>query len=296
MTSLTQMAAEFAALSDPTRLRMLRVCRSQALQVGEFVRVLGLPEPAVSRHLAVLARAGWLARSRAGRIVQYRWAPHADNSRWLAAALESLDDNVSELRRDGRRLARLAAGAADAFAAQSPFGARLAGLWREQLGAAVAPSALGIGVRHGEVLRWLSEQSAQLHLTEHDARRRTEIALFARAAGIEFQWSAADATGTNPHDLACVVGLDLESLTNEVADAVRRLRDGGRLLLAVPYDLLDQAADLGGPHPLFRLRALLTRSGLACQRLEPLEADGQHWLLAWGGGQAARDSGRQHSV
>jgi ArsR family transcriptional regulator len=289
------MAAEFAALSDPTRLRMLRVCRAQALQVGEFVRVLGLPEPAVSRHLAVLARAGWLARSRAGRIVQYRWAPQADNSRWLAAALESLDESAAELRRDGRRLARIAAGAADAFTAQSPFGARLAGLWREQLGAAVAPSALGIGVRHGEVLRWLSGQAAQLHLTEHDAHRRTEIALFARAAGIEFQWSR-DATGANQHDLACVVALDLESLTNEVADAARRLRDGGRLLLAVPYDLLDQAAGLGGPHPLFRLRALLTRCGLACQRLEPLEADGQHWLLAWGGGQAAGDSGRQHSA
>jgi hypothetical protein len=56
----------------------------------------------------------------------------------------------------------------------------------------------------------------------------------------------------------------------------------GRLVIAVPYDALEQAAGQSGPHPLFRLRAVLGGQGIGCERLLPVEADGEHWLLATG--------------
>ncbi|MFN7614149.1 MAG: ArsR/SmtB family transcription factor, partial [Phycisphaerae bacterium] len=40
-----------AALSDPTRLRLLRVLDAQELSVGELAKALQLPQSTVSRHL-----------------------------------------------------------------------------------------------------------------------------------------------------------------------------------------------------------------------------------------------------
>ena len=48
------------------------------------------------------------------------------------------------------------------------------------------------------------------------------------------------------------------------------------------YDELAQRSREGadGPHPLARLRALLGAAGLRCLKLSPIEADGEHLLVA----------------
>jgi len=48
----------FAALADPTRLRMLMLLRAMELSVGEIAQVLGQSQPRVSRHLRILIDAG----------------------------------------------------------------------------------------------------------------------------------------------------------------------------------------------------------------------------------------------
>ncbi|MFI5006802.1 MAG: ArsR/SmtB family transcription factor [Solirubrobacterales bacterium] len=52
-----------AALADPTRRRLLERLRRRPHAVGELARHLGVTQPAVSQHLAVLRRAR-LVRSR----------------------------------------------------------------------------------------------------------------------------------------------------------------------------------------------------------------------------------------
>lgn len=48
----------FAAVADPTRLRILNLLQTGELCVCDLVEVLRLPQPKVSRHLAVLRKAG----------------------------------------------------------------------------------------------------------------------------------------------------------------------------------------------------------------------------------------------
>ncbi len=63
-----------SALADRTRGRMLRVLDGQELTVSELCDVLQLPQSTVSRHLKVLADAGWLSWRRDGTSRYYRAA------------------------------------------------------------------------------------------------------------------------------------------------------------------------------------------------------------------------------
>ncbi|MEM2321487.1 MAG: metalloregulator ArsR/SmtB family transcription factor [Candidatus Bathyarchaeia archaeon] len=48
----------FRALSDPVRLEILEILREGERCVCEIIPASGLPQPIVSRHLAILRRAG----------------------------------------------------------------------------------------------------------------------------------------------------------------------------------------------------------------------------------------------
>lgn len=58
--------AIFRALSDTTRLRVLRLLGSMELAVGEVAQVLGQSQPRVSRHIGILCDAGLAERRREG--------------------------------------------------------------------------------------------------------------------------------------------------------------------------------------------------------------------------------------
>ncbi len=62
----------FKALSEPTRLRILRLLIDQPHCVCEMEEALGLPQPLLSRHLAFLRHAGLVEGRREGVRVQYR--------------------------------------------------------------------------------------------------------------------------------------------------------------------------------------------------------------------------------
>src|SRR6187431_1198376 len=59
-------------LSDPTRLRLLRLLERHELGVAELCDVLQLPQSTVSRHLKVLADEGWLRSRPQGTTNLYR--------------------------------------------------------------------------------------------------------------------------------------------------------------------------------------------------------------------------------
>ena len=48
----------FAALADPTRLRLLNLMNGREICVCYFVEILKQSQPKISRHLAYLRRAG----------------------------------------------------------------------------------------------------------------------------------------------------------------------------------------------------------------------------------------------
>lgn len=81
-----QLDATFAALADPTRRAILaRLARGDA-SVGELARPFAMSQPAISKHLKVLERAGLVSR---GRDAQRR--PRRLEARPLAAATAWLE-------------------------------------------------------------------------------------------------------------------------------------------------------------------------------------------------------------
>jgi DNA-binding transcriptional ArsR family regulator len=64
MTSARRLDATFFALADPTRRAILgRLARGEA-SVAELTRPFAMSQPAISRHLKVLEKAGLIRRSR----------------------------------------------------------------------------------------------------------------------------------------------------------------------------------------------------------------------------------------
>ncbi len=64
-----------SAAADPVRLRLLNLLRQGSICVCDLQAVLGLPQPTISRHLAVLRHAELVLDERNGTRVFYRLAP-----------------------------------------------------------------------------------------------------------------------------------------------------------------------------------------------------------------------------
>jgi DNA-binding transcriptional ArsR family regulator len=68
MTSSDRLDATFAALADPTRRAILARLASGDASVNELVEPFSMTQPAISKHLKVLERAGliseWLEKYR----------------------------------------------------------------------------------------------------------------------------------------------------------------------------------------------------------------------------------------
>ncbi len=97
----------FAALADPTRLRLLNLMAGREVCVCYFVEILQQGQPKISRHLAYLRNAGIVSARREGKWMHYsiqRPNDAAANS-ILDAVLDTLAQN-EVMRTDLSRLDR----------------------------------------------------------------------------------------------------------------------------------------------------------------------------------------------
>jgi DNA-binding transcriptional ArsR family regulator len=72
--ALRQVAAYFQALSEPTRLQILDLLRGGERNVGELAQACGCSPANISRHLALLAQHGLVARDSRGTAAYHRMA------------------------------------------------------------------------------------------------------------------------------------------------------------------------------------------------------------------------------
>jgi DNA-binding transcriptional ArsR family regulator len=98
MTS-QRLNATFAALADPTRRAILRRLAAGEASVMELARPFAMSQPAISKHLKVLERAGLISR---GRDAQRR--PCRALARPLAEATDWLEDYRRSLESSFQRL------------------------------------------------------------------------------------------------------------------------------------------------------------------------------------------------
>lgn len=68
---LELVAACFQALSDPTRLKILRALRTGERTVQELVDLFDYTQPNISRHLSILAQSALVKKTKRGAFVYY---------------------------------------------------------------------------------------------------------------------------------------------------------------------------------------------------------------------------------
>ena len=99
--------ATFAALADPTRRAILARLALGDVSVTELAAPFAMSQPAISKHLKVLERAGLVSRGRDAqrRPVRVEPKPLADATTWiegyrqkLEARYKTLDNLLDELK------------------------------------------------------------------------------------------------------------------------------------------------------------------------------------------------------
>ena len=91
--------ATFAALSDPTRRAILARLAEGEATVNELVAPFRLSQPAISKHLKVLERAGLISRGRDAqkRPCRIEAGPLAEANRWLEGYRKIWEANFDRL-------------------------------------------------------------------------------------------------------------------------------------------------------------------------------------------------------
>ncbi|MBI1791955.1 MAG: winged helix-turn-helix transcriptional regulator [Acidobacteria bacterium] len=109
--------ATFAALADPTRRAILARLASGEASVSELAEPFAITQPAISKHLKVLERAGLISRDRDAqrRPSRLEAKPLAEASQWLEnyrqfweASFSRLDGLLGELQSTTKKRKRSA--------------------------------------------------------------------------------------------------------------------------------------------------------------------------------------------
>jgi DNA-binding transcriptional ArsR family regulator len=109
MKQAERLNATFAALADPTRRAILKRLAASEASVLELARPFKMSQPAISKHLRVLERAGLISRGRDGqrRPCRIEAKPLAEADAWLEeyrriweANFQRLDTLLEELKVD----------------------------------------------------------------------------------------------------------------------------------------------------------------------------------------------------
>ena len=85
----------FKTLSDPSRLRILKMLETKSLCVCEITVILSLATSTVSKHLSILRDTGFIIEEKEGKWVNYMINPNPTDER-IKSVLNDLDFWVSD--------------------------------------------------------------------------------------------------------------------------------------------------------------------------------------------------------
>jgi SAM-dependent methyltransferase len=298
-----------STLSDPTRLRLLRLLERHELGVAEICDVLQLPQSTVSRHLKVLGDEEWVKSRAEGTTRLYRMVDDKDGARrrlWTIAREET--GGWATVGQDQLRLTRRLAARRPAAEA---FFAGAAGEWdrlrQELYGESFTQTALlsllpaewdvaDLGCGTGQTAAALAPHvRTVVGVDQSPAMLRAAGKRTAGLANVELRQGSLEAL---PLEEGSVDGALLVLALTYLSDPVRALREASRVLRpggrVVVVDLLRHdreefqrqmgQASLGfDPEAL---AAMLHEAGLGGGRVRPLppepKAKGPALVLATG--------------
>lgn len=281
------------AAGEPTRLRLLALCAARELSVSDIAQIVGQSEPRVSRHLKILGEAGLIERLRQGQWVHYGLTRAGPAAGFVQGLLGQLDRADPLLARDRERAHGTQNGALQAGApAASRLGRALRGFVESADATAHDGAVLLVGADHPELIETAAGMGSECAVLACSRRSSQTAKATVERAGLHCRvLLAAGGDVLGPRDLARLertfdaVLLDRlatpdEDLARLFAAARRALSPGGRLFLFQRYESLESPRERVVEHPLARLRRLLGEAALTCERMSPIEADGQHVLAA----------------
>lgn len=236
--STNSLVAQFKALADPVRLRLLALCTVAECSVSELTQVTALSQPRISQHLKQLIAADLLERFRDGHFVYYR-VPQASGDAALRRSLLSLlPDDEPEFARDLAKLRKLRGGDDTGVHAVSDEDRLLHKALVELTVSAPLGNLLDIGCGQGRLLKLLASRANQVIGVDIDpeARRLARAELFLAGLpncslrqgdmyALPFDDQAFDTVILDD------VLADSEQPAAAVDEARRLLKPGGRLLL-----------------------------------------------------------------
>jgi DNA-binding transcriptional ArsR family regulator len=168
----------------------------------------------------------------------------------------------------------------------------------------VASKALVVGVEHLELLETAASVADECVAIAHSRRAAQSARAFAERRGLACRvLLAASSNALCEKDIEAatersarespagvgaafdVVFLDHLAVPESGLDGMlaygsRALAPAGRLWLFERYESLEVSREKVVEHPIGRLRRMLGDVGLTCERLSPIEADGEHVLAA----------------
>ena len=107
LNKVEQLAAQFKALVDPVRMRLVALCQQGECSVSELTQVVALSQPRVSQHLKQLCDAAILERFRDGQWVFYRVPVRGGDAVTRSRLLDLIPDDDVIFQNDLARLQEL---------------------------------------------------------------------------------------------------------------------------------------------------------------------------------------------
>lgn len=239
--STQDLLQQLKALADPTRLRLVALCRRGECSVSELTRVTGQSQPRVSQQLKVLCDAGMLSRFRDGKRVFYRVPRQKRAESELAQLLALIPDHDPVFESDWNLLLQGRGKRLGDVALEKQDEASLRALHRAILDLTVtAPvgDLLDVGCGRGAILKLLASRANRAVGVDIDANARQLARAELMLAGIPncslrkgdmYRLPFAD----NEFNTIIIddVLIDAQRPVRALSEARRLLRPAGRLFI-----------------------------------------------------------------
>jgi ubiquinone/menaquinone biosynthesis C-methylase UbiE len=275
---------QLKTLGDPTRLRLVALCRQGECSVSELTDVIGQSQPRISQQLKQLCDAGLLRRFRDGKRVFYRVPGERHSGPELRQLLDLIPDDDPIFEADWRLLLKGRGENVLDFADDRVDEAAVRALHRAILDLTVtAPvgDLLDVGCGRGAILKLLASRANRAVGVDIDANARQLARAELMLAGIPncslrkgdmYRLPFADAEFNTI--IIDDVLVDARKPVRALEEARRLLKPGGRLFV------LESVASKGSREIQESLAEWSSRAGLRLSPARVVPAKQPAWLVS----------------
>jgi ArsR family transcriptional regulator len=236
-SSTDKLLAQFKALADPVRVRLVALCGVAECSVSELTHVTGLSQPRVSQHLKQLCAEDLLERFRDGHFVFYRVASNGPDSLLRRRLLGLIPDDEPEFARDVDKLRILRAEAGPGPFVETGDDRLLHKALVELTVAAPLGDLLDVGCGQGRILKLLASRAKRVVGVDvdSDARRlaRAEL-LVAGSQNCSLRQGDMYSLPFDDDEFDTIILDDVmgsaERPTEAIEETLRLLKPGGRVI------------------------------------------------------------------